>query len=210
MPQVSGRVIGWVLGGIVLLVATVLLYATNSLPSLGGLDPNLLIAIGILLALAASGIMKKGGIAGTVALVVVVVGLLLFGTDAPKVWKKVQSGASSVVLSESKNTTDEDFLPKQPQGLPEGRNWVSMVMVWDEVNPDGSIPMHTPSPTLKLGPGCTVAYSGQNGVDYVVLHQIIGGGWDTHKPGQHDIGNDVKFMVIRKGVKQVDYWYSCP
>ncbi len=206
IPAVSGRVIAWVLGGVALLVAGIWLYSTESLTGFEGLDVNLLIAVGILVALAIGGGLKKVGTPGTIALAVVVGALLLFGADAPKVWKKVQNGAASVVLSESKET----LLSKQPQGLPQGRTWESMIVVWDEINPDGTIPMNIPSSMLEPAPGCTIAFSGRNGLDYVVLNRVIGGGWETHKPGQHTMGDKVKFMVIRKGVKEVNYWHSCP
>jgi hypothetical protein len=141
-----------------------------------------------------------------VSAVFVLLGYLIFGAEAPKVWKKVQSGASSMVLSESDKTPS--LLP--PMSLPEGRVWTTMHVVWDEMNPDGTIPMNTPSKPVEIKPGCTIAYSSRNGIDYVVLYNEIGGGWEMVKPGQSTLGDKIKFMVIRRGVKELTYEHSCP
>lgn len=210
MPQISGRLVAWVFGGIALLVAAIWLFKTNSLSNLEGLDTNLWIAVGILGALAVAGALKKGGASGTVALVLVVGGLLFFGADAPQVWKKAQTGASSMVFSESKSTVDEAPSQKQIQTTPDGRKWATMNVEWDEINPDGTIPIYIPSEIVEIPLNCTARYSERNGIDYQVLYRVIGGGWEAHRPGQHAVGAEVKFMVLRKGIKIVPYELSCP
>lgn len=212
MPPVSGRVIAWVFGGIVALVAAVWLYSKVSLSDLGGVDINLWIGIAILLILAVRGLIKiKSNLRMELAaLVIVGGGLLFFGADAPKVWKKVQGGVSSVVLSESKSAKDDAPSDKPLGPIPQGRNWETKSVVWDEMNPDGSIPINTPSATIQIPDYCTVLYADGIGREFQVLYRAIEGGWEPHQRGQHTPGDAFRIMVIKKGVKEITYRQSCP
>ncbi|QQR65376.1 hypothetical protein IPH92_02245 [Candidatus Kaiserbacteria bacterium] len=203
----------WVLGGIVALVVAVWLYSADSLSGLGGVDVNLWIAICILLILAVRGLIKKVSTVWveTAALIIVGGGLLFFGADAPKVWKKVQGGVSSVVLSESKDTKDDSSSSsKQLGNIPAGRNWETKSVVWEELNPDGSILINTPSLTIQIPDYCTVLYSDGNGREYQVLNQGVDGEWEVHQRGDHVAGTGFRIMVTKKGIKEVTYRQSCP
>lgn len=199
----------WLLG---ISVIVVWLYATDNLPDFGDINYSLWIAIIILLILAGRALILHVSTkrAETAALVIVVGGLLFFGTDAPKVWKKVQGGVSSVVLSESKSAKDDAPSDKPLGPIPQGRNWETKSVVWKELNPDGSILMNTPSETIQIRDYCTVMYSNGNGREYQVLNQGVDGEWTVHRRGDHVAGTGFRIMVIKKGVKEVTYQQSCP
>lgn len=202
----------WVLGSIVALAVAVWLYSTVNLSDLGDVNYSLWIAIIILLILAGRALILHVSTkrAETAALVIVIGGLLFFGTDAPKVWKKVQGGVSSVVLSESKSAKDDAPSDKPLGPIPQGRNWETKSVVWDEMNPDGSIPINTPSATIQIPDYCTVLYADGNGREFQVLYRAIEGGWEPHQRGQHTPGDAFRIMVIKKGVKEITYRQSCP
>ncbi len=174
------------------------------------IDINLVIAIGILIALAVAGALKKGGTTGTMALVLVVGGLLFLGTDATKVLKKVQDGAHSVVLSESKSTTSVAKTPETQTLDLSQRKWAIVDVVWDAANEDESLPLNVASQSVEIPLFCTIRFSKGNGLDYQVLYPKMDGGWAVHKPGQNIEGAEIKFMVLRKGIKKVTYEISCP
>ena len=218
MPPVSGRVIAWVLGSIVALVAAVWLYSTDSFSGLGGVDVSLWIAIIILLILAGRALILHVSTkrAETAALVIVVGGLLFFGTDAPKVWKKVQGGVSSVVLSESKSAKREDTSSDKPlETLPQGRVWETKSYVWDERNPDGTIPIFTQSNSVELNHrGCKVMFSDRGGreygKDYAVLYLNNNGEWVPHIAGDNSSAYEVRAIALKTNMKELTYRLSCP
>lgn len=210
MPEVSGQVIAWVLGGVALLVAGIWLYNTESLTGLEGLDVNLLIAVAILVVLAIAGVLKKGGASGTVALIALIADLFLFGVDAPKVLKRVQNSVSAVILSESSNLPKGDFAITH-----NNKQGYERVMTWETYNADKSIPVGVRSNEFPLHEQCTLNnYPDGYGRVYelMLFDENQSTGWVTQSNGSVLKGHYTKYavVVLVPHVQNIKFLEVCP